>query len=56
MPGFVTRNGQPYPSFGVLGGDMQGHVQVLTNIIDFGMDLQEAGDAPRTNHHGTSPA
>ncbi|GAB3164851.1 gamma-glutamyltransferase [Telluribacter humicola] len=58
IPGFVTKEGLPYLSFGVLGGDMQaqGHVQVLTNMIDFGMDVQEAGDAPRINHHGTFPA
>jgi gamma-glutamyltranspeptidase/glutathione hydrolase len=56
IPGFVTRNGKPYLSFGVMGGDMQpqGHVQVLVNIIDFGMNLQEAGDAPRVHHIGSS--
>ena len=52
MPGFVTRNGQPLIAFGVMGGAMQpqGHVQVLTNLIDFGMNLQEAGDAARIRH------
>ena len=52
MPGFVTRDGQPLLSFGVMGGPMQpqGHWQVLSNIIDFGMNLQEAGDAARMRH------
>lgn len=57
IPAFVTRDGKPYMSFGVMGGDMQtqGHVQILMNLIDFGMNLQEAGDAPRMNHSGTFP-
>jgi gamma-glutamyltranspeptidase/glutathione hydrolase len=56
IPAFVTRNGRPLISFGVMGGDMQpqGHVQVLVNLIDFGMNLQEAGDAPRLRHDGSS--
>ncbi len=56
IPAFVTKNGQPFMSFGVMGGDMQpqGHVQILCNIIDFGMNLQEAGDAPRFHHTGSS--
>jgi len=56
IPAFVTRDGQPRVSFGVMGGDMQpqGHVQVLVNILDFGMNLQEAGDAPRLRHDGSS--
>jgi gamma-glutamyltranspeptidase/glutathione hydrolase len=56
IPAFVTRDGQPLLSFGVMGGDMQpqGHVQVLVNILDFGMNLQEAGDAPRLRHDGSS--
>jgi gamma-glutamyltranspeptidase/glutathione hydrolase len=56
IPGFVTRDGKPWLSFGVMGGDMQpqGHVQVLINMIDFGMDPQEAGDAPRWRHDGSS--
>ena len=54
MPGFVTKDGQPFMPFGVMGGNMQpqGHVQVLSNIIDFGMTLQEAGDAARLRHQG----
>lgn len=56
IPGFITRNGQPWLSFGVMGGDMQpqGHVQIVTNLVDFGMNLQEAGDAPRIYHTGSS--
>ncbi|HLF33200.1 MAG TPA: gamma-glutamyltransferase [Cyclobacteriaceae bacterium] len=56
IPAFITRNGKPYISFGVMGGDMQpqGHVQVVVNLIDFGMSLQEAGDAPRMQHMGSS--
>ena len=56
VPAFVTKDGKPVFSFGVMGGDMQpqGHVQVLCNIIDFGMDVQEAGDAARFYHTGSS--
>ena len=56
IPAFVMKDGKPFMSFGVMGGDMQpqGHVQVLTNIIDFGMNLQLAGDAPRWRHHGST--
>jgi len=56
IPGFVTKDGKPWMSFGLMGGDMQaqGHVQVLSNIIDHGMDVQEAGDAPRFRHLGSS--
>jgi gamma-glutamyltranspeptidase/glutathione hydrolase len=56
IPAFVTQDGKPFLSFGVMGGDMQpqGHVQILTNIIDFEMNLQEAGDAPRFYHRGSS--
>jgi gamma-glutamyltranspeptidase/glutathione hydrolase len=58
IPAFVTKDGAPYLSFGVMGGAQQpqGQVQVLVNMIDFGMNVQEAGDAARFNHAaGTSP-
>ncbi|MAF84165.1 MAG: gamma-glutamyltransferase [Chromatiales bacterium] len=56
IPAFVTLDGYRYLSFGVMGGSMQpqGHVQILMNLIDFGMNLQEAGDAPRIHHAGSS--
>ncbi|NVO12203.1 MAG: gamma-glutamyltransferase [Bacteroidales bacterium] len=56
IPGFITKDGKPWISFGVMGGAMQpqGHVQVIVNLIDFGMNLQEAGDAPRIQHDGSS--
>ncbi|MGO1540688.1 MAG: gamma-glutamyltransferase [Luteimonas sp.] len=56
IPAFVTRDGQPWLSYGVMGGAMQpqGHVQILLNMIDFGMNLQEAGDAPRIHHDGSA--
>jgi gamma-glutamyltranspeptidase/glutathione hydrolase len=52
IPAMVFRDGRPWLSFGVMGGDMQaqGHVQVLLNIIDFGMDVQQAGEQPRIRH------
>lgn len=56
IPGFVTKEGLPWLSFGLMGGAMQpqGHVQVLVNLIDFGMNLQEAGDAMRMSHEGST--
>ena len=56
IPAMVTRDGKPVFAFGVMGGSMQpqGHVQILCNIIDFKMNIQEAGDAPRFNHMGSS--
>lgn len=56
IPAFVTRNGKPWLSFGVMGGGTQPqmHAQILINMIDFGMNLQEAGDAPRILHSGSS--
>jgi gamma-glutamyltranspeptidase/glutathione hydrolase len=56
IPAFITRNGKPLMSFGVMGGSMQpqGHVQIILNMIDFSMNLQEAGDAPRIRHGGSS--
>ncbi|MFN0013850.1 MAG: gamma-glutamyltransferase [Saprospiraceae bacterium] len=54
IPAFVTKDGEPFLSFGVMGGDFQplGHVQIVMNIIDFQMNIQEAGDAPRIDHQG----
>ena len=54
IPAFVMRDGEPLMSFGVMGADMQpqGQVQVLVNMIDFGMDIQTAGDMPRLRHDG----
>jgi gamma-glutamyltranspeptidase / glutathione hydrolase len=56
IPAFVTKDGQPWLSFGVMGGAMQpqGHVQIVLNLVDFGMTLQEAGDAPRLHHDGST--
>lgn len=55
IPAMVTKDGKPWFCYGVMGGDMQpqGHVQVLINIIDFGMNVQEAGEAPRIRHYGS---
>src|SRR5438132_2537781 len=54
IPGFVTKDGKPWEAFGVMGGGMQpqGHVQVVTNQIDFVLNVQEAGDASRWQHEG----
>ena len=56
IPAFVTKGDKPYMSFGVMGGatQPQGHAQILINMIDFGMNLQEAGDAPRILHSNSS--
>ncbi len=56
IPSMVTKDGKPWFVFGVMGGDMQpqGHVQVLCNLIDFGMDAQQAGEAPRMQHYGSA--
>jgi len=56
IPAFITKDGKPWISFGVMGGDMQpqGHAQIVINLIDFKMNLQEAGDAPRIYHTGSS--
>lgn len=56
IPAMVTKDGKPYFTFGVMGGDMQpqGHVQVLVNVLDFGMNVQAAGEAPRVEHVGSA--
>ena len=56
IPAFVTKDGKPYMSFGVMGGatQPQGHAQIVINMIDFGMNVQEAGDAARILHSGSS--
>jgi gamma-glutamyltranspeptidase/glutathione hydrolase len=56
IPAFVTKSGKPWFVFGVMGGDMQpqGHVEVLVNLIDFGMNVQEAGEAVRMEHIGSA--
>jgi gamma-glutamyltranspeptidase/glutathione hydrolase len=55
IPGMVTRGAEPLLAFGVMGGTMQpqGQVQLLVNLIDLGLDLQGAGDAPRVRHLGS---
>ncbi len=56
IPAFITKDGKPFISFGLMGGAVQpqGHAQIVVNLIDFGMNLQEAGDAPRMRHRGSS--
>jgi gamma-glutamyltranspeptidase/glutathione hydrolase len=56
IPAFVTKDGKPFMSFGVMGGatQPQAHAQIIINMVDFGLNLQEAGDAPRIVHSGSS--
>ncbi len=56
IPGFATKDGQPWLAFGVMGGDMQpqGQTQIVLNRVDFGLDVQAAGDSPRWHHEGSS--
>jgi gamma-glutamyltranspeptidase/glutathione hydrolase len=56
IPAFVMKDGKPWLSFGVMGGSMQpqAHAQIIVNLVDFGMNLQEAGDAARMRHSGSS--
>lgn len=56
IPAFVTKDGKPWMSFGLMGGAMQpqGHAQIIINMVDFGLDVQAAGDAPRIHHSGSS--
>lgn len=56
IPAFATKDGEPFLSFGVMGGGMQpqGHAQVISNIVDFGLNVQAAGDAARYRHYGSS--
>ena len=56
IPAFISKDGKPWVSFGVMGGDFQpqGHAQIVMNLIDYGMNLQEAGDAARWDHTGGS--
>jgi gamma-glutamyltranspeptidase / glutathione hydrolase len=55
IPAFIMKDGKPWVSFGVMGGDhqAQGHTQVVVNLVDFGMNIQEAGEAARVNHGGS---
>jgi gamma-glutamyltranspeptidase/glutathione hydrolase len=56
IPGFATKNGAPWLAFGVMGGDMQpqGQAQIIINMVDYGLDVQAAGDSPRWHHEGSS--
>lgn len=56
IPAFLSKDGEPLMAFGLMGGDMQpqGHAQVVVNLVDFGMNLQEAGDALRMHHSGST--
>jgi gamma-glutamyltranspeptidase/glutathione hydrolase len=56
IPGFATRGDQPWMSFGVMGGDMQpqGQTQIIVNRVDYGLEIQSAGDSPRWHHEGSS--
>jgi gamma-glutamyltranspeptidase/glutathione hydrolase len=56
IPGFAARGGRPWLSFGVMGGDMQpqGQAQIIANMVDYDLNLQEAGDSPRWHHEGSS--
>jgi len=56
IPGFATKGGEPWLAFGVMGGNMQpqGQTQIITDLVDYGLGLQEAGDAPRWLHEGST--
>ena len=56
IPGFALKDGAPWLAFGVMGGDMQpqGQTQIVLNRVDFGLDVQAAGDSPRWHHEGSS--
>jgi gamma-glutamyltranspeptidase / glutathione hydrolase len=56
IPGFATKDGKPWMSFGVMGGDMQpqGQAQIVLNRVDYGLDIQASGDSPRWHHEGSS--
>jgi gamma-glutamyltranspeptidase/glutathione hydrolase len=56
IPGFASKDGMPWLAFGVMGGDMQpqGQTQIIVNRVDYGLDVQAAGDSPRWHHEGSS--